>query len=295
MSLFDRDPENVWAYFESGTDSGRISLPAGLAGDICQFCRHLIPDTPAGCCWWCTWDLTDRQVEEYREKIIEFEARVMADQNGSTPVTTHLVVLDEDDKEELGLTSDDPDEWDAEAVDMADLRRGDRFVHDSIIYVVSRNPTVGPDHNPHLHLPVARLTGRDEDLFRVEDSGLVNDGEHGYIATHKCEVLRFVDEAFYETVPAVCGEDLVLALRASEDLRSNGDVLFDDSTNARIEIPDYGMDALAFAEANGLCVVDRNYPRQSGMTAEGWKLYDQISDFYLNALGAAWVDDEDES
>jgi hypothetical protein len=59
-----------------------VPLPVELAGDICESCRHLIPDTPAGCCWWCTWDISPEEEEQYRHLIIAFETRVLADLAG---------------------------------------------------------------------------------------------------------------------------------------------------------------------------------------------------------------------
>jgi len=91
MSLwYHLEPEDIWAFFETEPtvlndhpeffiDRNQVPLPAALADEICASCRYLIPDTPAGCCWWCVGDLTDEQMEEYRQLIIAFELRVIAD------------------------------------------------------------------------------------------------------------------------------------------------------------------------------------------------------------------------
>jgi hypothetical protein len=79
MSLLTTDPDEVWVYFESSPDGGQVPLPIEMAGDICESCRYLIPNTPAGCCWPCTWDLASEQEEQYRKLLIEYEARVIAE------------------------------------------------------------------------------------------------------------------------------------------------------------------------------------------------------------------------
>lgn len=78
MALRTTDPDDVWAYFDVLDGEGLIPLPVEMADDICASCRHLIPDTPAYCCWYCTWDLEPSQVREYEDLRERYEIRVLA-------------------------------------------------------------------------------------------------------------------------------------------------------------------------------------------------------------------------
>lgn len=78
MALYSKDPDNVWAYFDTVSSNEPVVLPTEMSDDICEFCRHLIPDNPAGCCWECTFDLDDDQVAPYLQLRAEYEARIIA-------------------------------------------------------------------------------------------------------------------------------------------------------------------------------------------------------------------------
>lgn len=78
MALWTSDPDEVWAYCETGDDDRKVPLPLWCAAHICSYCRYLIPDNPAECCWRCTWDITDEQDTEYQKLLIAFEAEVLA-------------------------------------------------------------------------------------------------------------------------------------------------------------------------------------------------------------------------